>query len=309
MSDIYTILSKHFHGESSKEEDQQVEQFKLDNPEEYQSLQTFWTKKEIEVTAFDSSTAWQDIARKAEKPKSVAIYRYLKIAASVAAIFLLVSVIGVKLLQQNDSPSIVSTSEESIQKLVLDDGSIVHLNAGASLQYPEKFNSKERNVRLQGEAFFEVAKDAQRPFRIQTNHSTVEVLGTSFNIDTDASQTEVAVATGKVKVASLSTKESTILTPNQSALVNEKTLKTFDTKNLNYQTWKTGVFHFDKTTIPQVVKELNAYYENQIVLINQDTDCLLSTSFEQLELKEILEIIQLSCNLKLNKKNEAYELH
>lgn len=309
MSDIYTILSKHFHGESSQEEEQQVEQFKFENPEEYQSLQTFWTKKEINLNKFDSSKAWQDIARKAEKPQPIAIYRYLKIAASVAAIFLLISVIGLKLFQQNEAPHIVSTSEESIQKIVLDDGSIVYLNEGASLQYPEKFNSKERNVTLKGEAFFEVAKDAQRPFRIQTNHSTVEVLGTSFNIDTDANQTEVSVATGKVKVASLSTNESTILTPNQSALVQQNKLETFATKNLNYQTWKTGVFHFKKTPIHEVVKELNTYYENQIVLTNKDADCLLSTSFEKLELKEILEIIQLSCNLKLNKKNEAYELH
>ena len=308
MSDIYTILSKHFHGESSEEEEQQVQQFKLENPEEYQSLQIFWTKKEIKLNEVDNSKAWQDIARKAEKSQPVAIYRHLKIAASVAAIFLLISIIGVSLFQQNDAPNIVSATTDSIQELVLDDGTIVHLNAGASLQYPEKFNSKERNVTLKGEAFFEVAKDAQRPFHIQTNHSTVEVLGTSFNIDTNINQTEISVATGKVKVASLSTNESTILRPNQSALVQQNKLETFDTKNLNYQTWKTGVFHFDKTAISQVVKELNTYYENKIVLANKDADCLLSTSFDQLELKKIVEIIQLSCNLKLNKKNKAYEL-
>ncbi len=322
MLNIENLLSKHFAGETLPEEEKLIAKFKLENPEEYQAFKVFWTEDRISMKNVDQSKAWENITKKAQKihgndaPKiqpsisRPSIYRKLAVAVSIAAMFLLISTVGLRFYQQyNASNQLAVADGGEMKKIALEDGSTVYLNKNAKLHYPSQFESDERQVTLEGEAFFEIAKDAHRPFRINTVHSVVEVLGTSFNIDTETNQTEISVATGKVKIKSLKNDESAILTPNQSALLNKNQLEVFATKDQNYLAWKTGIFNFEKASLNQVVKELNGFYNNKIILSNQEADCQLSSSFNQLELKDVLEIIQLSCKLKLETKNGNYELH
>lgn len=310
MSDINSILSKHFTGETTPEEEILVQQFKLENPEEYLALQAFWTNKEVNVSEFDTTQGWKKVVQKSKPAKRVFLTPTLKWVASTAAIFL-IAMVGLYLYNNLDTPSdlVKITATIQNQKVELEDSSVIYLNKDASLSYPDKFSSNRRDVTLNGEAFFEVAKDANRPFRILTNHSEVEVLGTSFNIDTKADQTEVSVTTGKVQVRSLRNDVTAILTPNQSAFANDNTINVVPTIDQNYMAWKTGVFNFEKAPIKDVIEKLNTYYNNQITLSKTDSDCLFNLSFNQLDIKEIVEIIQLTCNLKLNKKNNNYELH
>lgn len=310
MSDIYNILAKYFAGETSSEEEQQVRQFKLDNPEEYRALRAFWTTKGTKLSKFNTDQAWEKIAKKSNRPKRVFLLSSLRRVAAVAAIFVL-AVTGIYLYNNiNTSPAIIQMTA-SIQKdtVELDDGTIVYLNNKASFSFPEEFDSHKREVTLEGEAFFEVAEDSKRPFIVYTNHSDVTVLGTTFNINTLEEETEVSVATGKVQVKSIINSETSILTPNQAARVTSQGMEVFSTENNNYVAWKTGVFHFDESMLQQVVEDLNSYYGNRIKLIKQDADCLFSSTFNQRDLKEIMEIIQLSCDLQLNQKNGYYELH
>lgn len=309
MLDNSELLSKHFAGETTPDEERQVEQFKLNNPEEYKALQTFWTKKEIEVTEFDTTKAWKEITGKQTPVKQLTPYVYLRRIAAAAAILILATTGIYYLNNEQASPKIVETTTKQQKDIIkLEDGTVVHLNKNSTISFPENFATDKREVTLNGEAFFEVAKETNRPFVIRTNHSDVEVLGTSFNINTKQEQTAVSVATGKVKVQSLSNQKSAILIPDQSALVTKEDLETFPTKNKNYLTWKTGVFHFEKAELKQVVNELNGHFGNKITLSNSKSDCLLSTSFKQRELTEILEIIQLTCGLKLTQKNGNYVL-
>jgi len=203
----------------------------------------------------------------------------------------------------------IITAKLQNDKIILADGFIVYLNKHATLSFPKKFDANKRELTLYGEAFFEVAKDANRPFLIHTNHSDVEVLGTSFNVNTTIKQTEVSVATGKVKVQASAHDKSSILTPGQTAEVTEQTLKVYTTINQNYLAWKTGIFEFNETPIVKVVKDLNTYYDNKIQLTKSDIDCSFTSTFKQRDLKEIIEIIELSCGLQNKQKNEHYELY
>ncbi|MFK8008511.1 MAG: FecR family protein [Saprospiraceae bacterium] len=93
-------------------------------------------------------------------------------------------------------------ANSEVQKLQLADGSKVWLNVGSTLSYPAEFSATERPIKLNGEAFFEVSKDQNRPFQVITNRTTVTVLGTEFNVrDIAVEKTfEVAVQEGKVQV-------------------------------------------------------------------------------------------------------------
>ena len=309
MSDIYNVLSKHFVGETTPEEQLLVEQFKLENPKEYHALQTFWTQKDLNLAPFDTAQGWQKVALKAKGPRRVFLYPSLRRVAAIAAVFL-ITVAGVYLFNHHVISTELVTKTAAIQneRIELEDGSIIYLNKEARIIFPEKFGSEKRELSLQGEAFFEIAKDANRPFIVHTIHSDVEVLGTSFNINTINKKTEISVATGKVKVQSLNSKEISVLIPNQSVLVTDQKMQAFSTNNQNYLAWKTGVFHFNKATLPKVVKELNRYYGDKIILSKQEADCLFSSSFNQQDLSEIMEIIKLSCELQLQQKNGVYEL-
>lgn len=310
MSDINNILSKHFAGEATPNEEVLAQQFKLENPEEYKALRAFWAPQKTDLNKFDTTEGWQAVTKKSTAPKRVLMYTYLRRAAAIAAVFL-VAVVGVYMFSNQNISSELITVIAKVQneEVTLADGSIVYLNKNATLTYPEVFNSSERELTLQGEAFFEVAKDAARPFIIHTIHSEVSVLGTSFNVNAESNQTEVSVTTGKVKVQSLNREASTILTPNQSATVNEQGLDAYPTNNQNYLAWKTGVFYFEKATLNDVVRDLNSYYSPKITLENFDADCQFSSTFQQKELTEIIEIIQLSCGLQLRQKNGNYELY
>lgn len=311
MSDIYDILSKHYTGESSEEEEQLVLQFKSENPEEYAALQKFWKQKNIQINEFDAEKAWNELKQKTGNSKAIPIYRTMKFVASIAAAFIFISILGFNFLNETNPIGLITNvvSNEEIKKIELGDGSIIHLNANSSLKYPEEFSSKTRAVTLIGEAFFEIAKDASRPFIIKTNHSEIEVLGTSFNIITESDQTEVSVATGKVKVTGLQNKNSAFLSPNQSAVITANNLIVSETENNNYIAWKTGHFEFRKSSINDVVKDLNSFYGGQLFLSKSDSDCQLTSTFKRLELSEIMEIIQLSCNIQFKKENGIYELY
>lgn len=311
MSDKYNLLAKHFLGETSVEEEQEITLFKQANPKEYQVLAQLWKTDNLQYKRFDSKKAWKTVAQKASKTKIVPMYSILRKVAAVAAIFLLTFVVYTQFSASKNATLVVveATEMERNKKIALSDGTIVYLNKHAKLSYPKEFANDQRTVTLEGEAFFEVAKETNRPFRITTNHSEVEVLGTSFNINTQAAQTEVAVATGKVKVQSLFEEASAILMPNNSALITQTDLTSFPTANQNYLAWQNGKFTFRETAITTVIKDLNTYYPNQIILNATNSDCLLNASFDATDLSEILEIIQTSCALTVKKNEQNYELN
>ena len=103
--------------------------------------------------------------------------------------------------------------------------------------------------------------------------------------------------------------QASVLIANQSARIAAGEVDVFPTQDKNYLAWKTGVFHFERTPIDQVVRDLNSYYDHKITLSDSTSTCLFSSSFQQQGLKEIMEIIQLSCGLKLKQKHENYELY
>jgi len=311
MSEMNTLLAKYWDGEASQVERQVVEKFKIENLEEFKRLELLWNERRIDLNKFNADEAWDKINPNPQNKIQESVDQKggkFNVLVFVALALLLIG--SLYLFKSNSSSENIEVKAfAEAKEIELEDGSIVFLNKGATLSYPRKFANDQRAVVLDGEAFFDVAKNPNKPFVIKTNHSSVEVLGTSFNIDSDQDQTEVAVATGKVKVASHFSEEAAVLVPNQSVLVNRNKLVNYPTTDLNYQAWRTGIYKFENTEISEVVRQLNDAFDDKIILKNSEAACLLSTSFDKLKVEEILEIITLSCNLKLTSQNNNYELH
>lgn len=142
--------------------------------------------------------------------------------------------------------------EQSPYPLVLPDGSKVWLNAKSSITFPTAFNGKERIVRITGEALFEVAHNAEHPFKVQTEKQTIEDIGTTFDVNAyaDEPNTKTTLIEGSIKVNGL------ILEPGQQT--DGTRIKIVNT-NI-YTAWKDGNFHFEDDNIQTVMRQLARWY-------------------------------------------------
>lgn len=157
-------------------------------------------------------------------------------------------------------------------EIKLDDGTHIWVNAFTELKFPERFKgSKYREVELSGEAYFEVAHDASRPFRVKMQDETVEVLGTSFNLSNYAADdfNKATLLSGKVGIDIPKTKggmERTILLPGQQAVYDKqlKKLSLADADANNAISWKNGDFVFENEHITAIVKQLERWYDIRV---------------------------------------------
>lgn len=164
--------------------------------------------------------------------------------------------------------------------MTLTDGTNVWLNARTSLTYPVKFSKKNRQVILDGEAYFEVAKDKTKPFIVQTNKYNVEVLGTQFDVDS-YSGTEIFETTlmeGSVRISSLTDDtESLTLTPHNKAYLHNGKLRVKPVDDYSSYRWREGLICFKKETFASIMKDFEKYYGINIYITNTQVQKYLYT--------------------------------
>lgn len=159
----------------------------------------------------------------------------------------------------------MSTLRGGEYHLVLADGTNVWLNAASSIRYPTSFPGKERIVEVSGEAYFEVAHDLAKPFKVVSKGQTIEVLGTHFNVNAYTNEPDIktTLLQGSVKVTAYGIKN--ILKPGQQAAASVvgTTVLEVDTKEV--VAWKEGYFEFSDADIQTVMRELSRWYDVEVV--------------------------------------------
>lgn len=152
-------------------------------------------------------------------------------------------------------------------KVVLPDGTAVWLNAGSSLHYPTAFTEKVRRVRLEGEAFFEVAKNAAQPFVVEAKGITATVLGTSFNINSypDEENLVTTLVTGSLRVNT--PKAAHLLHPGEQTLLrsNGELQSRTGVNTEEFTAWKDGQFYFDNTPLTVILRQVSRWYDVEVI--------------------------------------------
>jgi len=147
-------------------------------------------------------------------------------------------------------------------QFILSDGTKVWLNSASSIKYPVTFVGNERKVELTGEAYFEVAHNAAKPFRVVSAGQTVEVLGTHFDVNAyrDESEVKTTLLQGSVRVSS--TNGSTIIKPGEQARFNNGKIAVVQDVDLDAAVaWKNGLFYFEDNNIQEVMRQLARWYD------------------------------------------------
>ena len=149
-------------------------------------------------------------------------------------------------------------------KVKLADGTLVYLNSATRMKYPVKFDGKERKVYLSGEAYFEVAKDPERPFFVEMEGVEVRVYGTSFNVNThQEGNIQTVLVKGSIGVKVLSSGMESMIRPGQMAEFKQGNTKV-DVKDVNvavYTDWKDGIFRFENQRLEDILTVLSNWYD------------------------------------------------
>ena len=158
--------------------------------------------------------------------------------------------------------------------MTLSDGTHIWLNARSEFSYPASFNGNTREVRLKGEAFFDVAKDRNKKFIVNTGRCEVEVLGTQFNVEAyNENEFSTALIQGSVKVTDKSQPdESVVLEPNNTVSLNNGKLTVTPITDFNPYSWKEGLITFKDINFKDLMKELEKNFGIRIIIDNHTLD-------------------------------------
>jgi ferric-dicitrate binding protein FerR (iron transport regulator) len=200
--------------------------------------------------------------------------------------------------------NIVSTPKGGEYHLRLSDGTNVWLNAVSSLRFPAAFVGNERVVQVTGEAYFEVAHNAKKPFRVEVKGMQVQVLGTHFNINSyqDEGQSITTLVQGKIKITG--GKASAILLPGQQALLTaENALSVVKHADLEeVLAWKNGYFKFNETEIEIAMKQIGRWYNLEVVYLGSTPNghCTgkIGRNLSLLKLDSVLNGIGVHCKME-----------
>lgn len=195
------------------------------------------------------------------------------------------------------SHNTISTPKGGQYRVNLPDGSTVWLNAASSLRYPVLFAADERSVELTGEAYFEIAKDKNKPFLVHSKQQTLEVLGTHFNVSSypDEESTLTTLLEGSVKVVNTIHKSMLTLKPGQQSQVDAKTTMATKVDAEESIAWKNGLFVFNEESIPSVMRKISRWYDLEVVYQGNVNDKDLKGTVPRFKnLSEVLETLELT---------------
>ena len=191
----------------------------------------------------------------------------------------------------------ITTPNGGQYEVILPDGSKVWINSSSSLKYPTQFTGKERDVELNGEGYFEVAKNKLMPFKVSSHGQTVEVLGTHFNINayTDEPGIKTTLLEGSVKVTAMGTEKPQLLIPGQQAIFNKGGIMVSDADTAQAVAWKNGLFYFKDADVASIMRLLARWYNLKIDINGQLPERKFSGKiYKNLNAAQVLQIIDYS---------------
>lgn len=259
----------------SPDDKQKLDEWKSDtlpNAQLYEAITGAQQNEQIEAIG---ETMREEIFSEVNRRIQASLRRtfWLRIGAVAASVAILLGVTNYLSFQQGyrriGSQQVELSNPLGMQSsVVLADGTKVILNAGTTLSYPTAFTTDTREVKICGEAYFEVAPDRTHPFIVKAENVNIKVLGTQFNVKAypEENNIEITLAEGKVSVGMNEKPDLIYMRPNQQVCF-DKTKRQFSKKQVNlpyYTAWKEGKFHFNSLTFREISTQLERRFNVDI---------------------------------------------
>jgi ferric-dicitrate binding protein FerR (iron transport regulator) len=268
--DIYDILRRYIEGDADAGEERQVILWLEENPEhvgEYLKLRKLynlqlWNMEKPADTGV--SSAIPDVSGSKSSGKMYA--DLFKIAVA-----LLIGILGTLFIVDREPKDELMTQTLRVPpgqraELLLSDGTEVWLNSGSTLVYPEKFSKTKRELKLDGEGYFKVIKNREKPFTVKTSQYDVHVSGTEFNVKAyrRSHVFEAALLNGSIEIASSSGGERVRMAPDEQVSLRDGMLVKDTINDYNYFKWREGLLCIENESIASLFAKLELYYDVKI---------------------------------------------
>jgi len=307
------LLATYFSGKITGEERQAVDEWKEASDENriiFKNAEKVWQSLNLlqEMRQYNTDQALSKINIKLGQTNRNIQKSFLFYWQRVAAILLLPLLIlgGIYFSLNNRTPNdaivwqTITTPSGVKSQAQLPDGTMVWLNSGSTLHYPSSFTNKERNVKLSGEAFFEVVKDEQHPFHVNLGKISIEVLGTTFNVINYANedQTEIILTSGKVRLLGQQKDTKQLIAemqPGQKAVYlkasNKLSMQKVDTDK--YTSWIDGQLIFRDDAMDEVIRRLDRWFNVEIEMADQEiAQYVYTATFKDETIEQILALLR-----------------
>ncbi|SEO06320.1 FecR protein [Mucilaginibacter gossypiicola] len=332
---LSALLDRYFNGTCTPEEKQAIDDwFELHNDKpDYTNTLTAGKKEELKTKMFTAIAEETNFGGEVQsKPVIRPLYNNWWVRVAAAAVVLVFArylfinkeLSPAKLTETAVANVIVTNRTKNIVKQLLPDSSIVWLSPQASIRYPKTFLKSSRDISMQGDCFFEVTKNPQRPFIISSEHIVTKVWGTSFRVldNKGLASAAVTVVTGKVSVSKKGSAAATsgaklaadevLLLPKEQAVYNKNTDvltadRQADISLLNI--YKHIDLSFENAKLTEIVKVLNRKFDADIKI--QDgalNKAVMTADLTDLNLPEVLEVLKTSMNLNYEISNDLIVL-
>ncbi|KQR66919.1 FecR family protein [Pedobacter sp. Leaf176] len=205
----------------------------------------------------------------------------------------------------------LSTPRGGQYRLMLPDKSLVWLNAQSSITFPSAFIGKQRKVSVTGEVYFEVSKDKAKPFIVETGGANVEVLGTHFNVNVYPNEENAAITLLEGSIKLVHNYTSKILIPGQQAVFNKNKndVQLRDAEVDNVVDWKNGLFIFEDATVPEVMRQIERWYDVDVKYIGKIPDIKFNGVVSRNNnVSKLLKLLQTAGNIEFNINNKTIEV-
>lgn len=239
---------------------------------------------------------------------------YRALLLKVAAVVVPVIVLGMGALMMLRQPAggnrlAVSVDRGDKAYITLPDSSRVRINSNSTLEYASD-GDNERMVKLEGEAFFKVAKNRKRPFRVTIGELIIEVLGTTFNVKAREGSDiiEASLVEGSIKLSGEELPKDYYLKPNEKAVYNrsDNSLRIVETDNEQETAWIHNKLQFSSEKFSDALRDIGDWYGVTIISkYDQINDDMISGSFNEENLETALSALQLQYNIKYKRKNDT----
>jgi ferric-dicitrate binding protein FerR (iron transport regulator) len=282
-SHINELLAGYFLGNLTAEQTGEINEWiaaSEENRRYLMSMRDIWfSSLAADTSRYDSEKAYGRFLNRQTaadgKTKTPRVKRLAwQIAAAVATLFLISYISfkqGSRHFENALTDIVIETPWGATTKTFLPDGTLVWLNAGSKITCSQGFGIKERNIKLSGEGYFEVAQNERLPFNVLTDEMSVRALGTKFNVRnySDDDEAEIDLLEGKVRINNLINKgENVNINPDRRLLMDKKSGKMFVSKiNANNTIeWINGYVFFDEELLGDIAKKLERSYNVKIIM-------------------------------------------
>lgn len=271
------LLAAYFAGEADATERVQVETWKNaseENRKYFEASDKTWNAagEVVGSKKFDTDAAWKKVKNRIDQtPDHSGTTKRKYVWMAAAGVALLIGIVSLTWLNRDIGGEVWQVTVESgttIKRDTLPDNSIAVLNKNSTIHYPSVFEGEVRAVELSGEAFFDVAHDAEHPFLIHTELMDIKVLGTSFNVRAypGGDSVHVSVSTGRVQC--VSNGDTVVITEGEYAVYNKgvAVLRKGNEDDPNRSAYHDRIFRFNNTSLALAVQQLNEAYGCTIIL-------------------------------------------